>query len=225
MNAENTTKVLLAGHQPLFLRGLLELLKEHFQVQSHTEIYCSEDLVPAIKKARYKWVFIDLGIFLSDHQNLLRRIVKNCTSCCKLVLFTDHYSLPLKKNLQKLSISGLFGKNISTKDLVFGLQCVAEGEQIFSVRTRLNGSCFEAVKSDEKKDAEKDSREGLSLLSKREREVLDLICRGFSTIAISEKLFISKFTVETHRKNILRKLDIRSSTELVSYAYREGWVY
>ncbi len=224
MNAKNSTRVLLAGSQPIFLKGLFELFKEHFPFQSYAEIYCAEDLETEMKSTSYEWVFIDLGIFLSDYHNLLKRIAKTCKKSCKLVLFTDHYSLPLKKNLEKLSISGLFGKNVSAKDLIFGLKCIDRGDKIFSAPAKLNGNCFEPANAYASAETN-GKKEGLPALSKREREVLNLICKGLSTVAISEKLFISKHTVETHRKNILRKLDIRSSTELVSYAYRKGWVY
>ncbi|MEK7254057.1 MAG: response regulator transcription factor [Bacteroidota bacterium] len=61
-------------------------------------------------------------------------------------------------------------------------------------------------------------------LSRREQEVLVLISRGLSSQRIGKSLFISKHTVETHRKNILRKLDFNSSTELVKFAVQQGLV-
>ncbi|MEL6720884.1 MAG: response regulator transcription factor, partial [Bacteroidota bacterium] len=61
-------------------------------------------------------------------------------------------------------------------------------------------------------------------LSKREREILTLISQGYTSIGISQALFISKHTVETHRKNILRKLNFSSSTELVKFAVQQGLV-
>ncbi len=188
-------------------------------MQVLNEIHCAEDLEEAVKNNRYQWLFLDLDIFTYNYQSILKRIVKTCANHCRVVLFTNHYSVLLKQKIEQLPVAGLFGKGVSVKDLLFGLKCIAQGDRIFSAASALNGSCFSSPEKPSQK------RAGLLALSKREREILNLICKGFSTMEISEKLFISKFTVETHRKNILRKLDLRSSTELVSHAYREGWVY
>ena len=59
-------------------------------------------------------------------------------------------------------------------------------------------------------------------LSKREREVLQLIAEGKSTREIAATLYVSVKTVETHRKQIMDKLDIHSIAELTKYAIREG---
>ena len=61
-------------------------------------------------------------------------------------------------------------------------------------------------------------------LSRREQEILVLISRGLSSQRIGQTLYISKHTVETHRKNILRKLDFNSSTELVKFAVQQRLV-
>lgn len=220
MDAKNFTIALLAGGQPLFLKGLSDLLESEFGLRVQAQIFCEEDLESTIQKNnKYSWLFLDLDVFNYDYQSTLKRITRLCTRRCKVVLFTTHYSLLLKQKLEQLPISGLFSKNIAVKDLLLGLKCIAEGERIFSVSSKLNGSCYR------QKESHLTEQNGLLVLSKREREILDLICKGFSTVEISEKLYISKFTVETHRKNILRKLELRSSTELVSYAYRKGWVY
>jgi DNA-binding NarL/FixJ family response regulator len=59
-------------------------------------------------------------------------------------------------------------------------------------------------------------------LSSRERLVLELAAEGLSSAVISQRLFISRRTVETHRANLMRKLELRSQTELVRYAIRRG---
>ncbi len=61
-----------------------------------------------------------------------------------------------------------------------------------------------------------------SLLTARETEVLELIARGNSTLAIADRLFLSPHTVQTHRKSIIRKLNIKSPTEFVIYALDFG---
>jgi DNA-binding CsgD family transcriptional regulator len=61
-------------------------------------------------------------------------------------------------------------------------------------------------------------------LSRREREVLALLIEGKKSEEISGQLFISKFTVDTHRKNLLRKTDCSNTASLISIAIQQGWL-
>ncbi|HEY7791289.1 MAG TPA: response regulator transcription factor [Vicinamibacterales bacterium] len=61
-------------------------------------------------------------------------------------------------------------------------------------------------------------------LSRREREILELLAEGHGNTEIGRRLFISPRTVETHRANILRKLNLRTRSDLVQYALRQGWL-
>ncbi len=63
-----------------------------------------------------------------------------------------------------------------------------------------------------------------SILSQREKEIVVLICEGLTTLEISEKLFISKNTIETHRKNIFFKLNISTTAQLVTRAIKFGLI-
>ena len=62
-------------------------------------------------------------------------------------------------------------------------------------------------------------------ISPREKEVIQLIADGNTTHEIAEKLYLSKYTVESHRKNILLKLDLKNSAALVKYAIHKGLIY
>lgn len=61
-----------------------------------------------------------------------------------------------------------------------------------------------------------------NLLSNREKEIVLLLAKGYTSRGIGEALFISELTVQTHRKNILQKLNFNNTQELISYAFREG---
>ena len=69
-----------------------------------------------------------------------------------------------------------------------------------------------------------DTSDPLTVLSPREREVLQLAAEGYGNSEIAEKLFISPRTAETHRSNLLRKLGLQSQTDLVRFAIRRGLI-
>ena len=78
------------------------------------------------------------------------------------------------------------------------------------------------MKSSEQEAETTDS--GYGALTPREQEVMRLLAEGLSAKEIAEKLFISKKTVENHRSNIMRKLDLHSTVELVRYAAKFGLI-
>ena len=73
-------------------------------------------------------------------------------------------------------------------------------------------------------DVKKQFRTSETLLTRREQEVLHLLAQGKSSDAISEALFISKQTVDTHRKNLLKKTECTNTAALVSEAVKRGWI-
>ncbi len=196
------------------------MLKSKFSFSIVAEVNCEENLENVLSKEKPQWLFLDLSLFTENFYPILKKITQK-NLFCKVVLFTDHYSVILRQKIEKLPIQGLFGKNISLEDFTLGVKCMAKGDRILTKPPQKHASCHKTNGS----EVIKNNKSHLMTLSKREKEILNLICQGHSTITISKQLFISKYTVETHRKNILRKLDLRSSTELVSYAYREGLVY
>ena len=103
-------------------------------------------------------------------------------------------------------------------------------EVLTAIRAALAGGSFlsppisRAVIDDYVRRAEARGEESdLDLLTSREREVLQLLAEGMSNREIADQLNISVKTVETHRSNMMNKLDVDSKTELTKYALRKGW--
>lgn len=103
-------------------------------------------------------------------------------------------------------------------------------EVLTAIRAALSGGSFlsppisRAVIDDYVHRAEvRGQGSDLDLLTSREREVLQLLAEGLSNREIAEQLNISIKTVETHRSNMMNKLDVKSKTDLVKYALRKGW--
>ena len=105
-------------------------------------------------------------------------------------------------------------KESNKNDLIEAIKSVATGKKYYSndVSVALINSL---MTSDQNKDNE---------LSERELEVLTYISSGLTNNEIGEKLFISGRTVETHRRNILSKLDVKNTAEMIRYAIRNNLV-
>ena len=115
---------------------------------------------------------------------------------------------------------GYVTKTISGPDLVDAVRRVADGDVVFS--PRLAGFVLDAFSAGgpaaEKVPEEEATDPGLDLLSAREREVMQLLARGYTYREIGSRLFISVKTVESHASNVLRKLQLSNRNELTRWA-------
>jgi DNA-binding NarL/FixJ family response regulator len=114
---------------------------------------------------------------------------------------------------------GYVTKTISGPDLVAAVHRVADGDVVFS--PRLAGfvlDAFSAAGAASPEPAEEATDPGLDLLSTREREVMQLLARGYTYREIGSRLFISVKTVESHASNVLRKLQLSNRNELTRWA-------
>jgi hypothetical protein len=100
-------------------------------------------------------------------------------------------------------IDGFLSKNIGHEALFSAIDLVFNGEYSFSNTNALNDTNLGFV----------------NLLSKREKQIAKLVAQGYSTPKIAGTLFISELTVSTHRKNIIRKLNLENSVQLGNYIH------
>jgi DNA-binding NarL/FixJ family response regulator len=113
---------------------------------------------------------------------------------------------------------GYVTKTISGPDLLDAVRRVADGDVVFS--PRLAGFVLDAFSAgaSETPEPEEATDPGLDLLSSREREVMQLLARGYTYREIGSRLFISVKTVESHASNVLRKLQLSNRNELTRWA-------
>jgi len=123
-----------------------------------------------------------------------------------LGLSSFNQGLYIKKMMEN-GASGYVLKNSSKEELLKAIHTVCEG-----------GIYFSGEAGDSLKQYQRSKQEEIPLLSRREKEVLELIAEGYTNPEIAEKLFLSQFTVDTHRKNLLAKLNVKNTASLVKLA-------
>jgi len=116
---------------------------------------------------------------------------------------------PIVQNMMDNGASGYLLKNASKEELLEAIASVLKGKNYLS---------FEVSVS--LKEKEKNT----PLITRREKEVLTLIAEGFTNVEIGEKLFISIPTVNTHRKSLLEKLDVKNTALLIGKAIKYGLI-
>jgi DNA-binding NarL/FixJ family response regulator len=142
------------------------------------------------------------------------RIIKKDFPDVKVISLTQHSERGMVKKLLECGSDGYLLKNIAQADLTEAIRKVHSGEKAFSdeVSETLSGKAVEL------------SASGIEVeLTEREIEIIGLIAEGLSSKQIGEKLFISPRTLDTHRTNVMNKLDIHNIAGLIRFALKNGY--
>jgi DNA-binding NarL/FixJ family response regulator len=123
-----------------------------------------------------------------------------------LGLSTFNQGLYIKKMMEN-GASGYILKNSSREELIKAIHAVYEGNIFFS------GEVGQALAA-----WQRSSKTALPVLTPREKEILGLIAEGYTNPQIAEKVFLSSFTIDSHRKNLLAKLDVKNTASLIKLA-------
>lgn len=133
------------------------------------------------------------------------------------ILLTMHLDKATVKEALSQGVNAYILKNLDEFELRIALEKVKNNQNYYSAPVT-------EVLNDKSKVIQKNSNSQLESLSNREREVLRLIAEAFSTKEIAHQLSVEISTIETHRKSLLRKLDVRNVAGLVRIAIQEGLV-
>ena len=148
----------------------------------------------------------------------LAKIIRKEYPKIKIIFLSSNTDEESLNEAVKAGGSGYLSKDVSEEEFLFALKKIKSGENYFS--KGIQQSVFNNYTNNIKPDVN-DRNE---ILSKREVDVIKLFAEGFSYNEIAERLFISKRTVETHKKNILLKLELKSTVDLVKYAILNGLI-
>jgi two-component system, NarL family, response regulator NreC len=144
------------------------------------------------------------------------RQIKSELPDIKIIALSMHSDKRYVAGMLKAGVSGYLLKNCAFDELVAAINSVVRNQSY------LSPAIADTVMKDYASILEGADQSTASLLSSREREVLQLIAEGMSTRDIGERIHVSVKTVETHRQQIMRKLNAKSVAELTKIAVREG---
>jgi len=167
------------------------------------------ELLRQIEKTQPDILLLDLNLKEYDGLSLLEQLKKTHPEV-KVLILTMYEDEELINRAKKLGASGYLPKNISNEALLIALGEVEV--ESFYVPDGLQ-------KKIAQRKAFRDEFIDRMKLTKREVEIIRSIAQGQPTPVIAEKLFVSPYTIETHRKNIFRKLGLSNMAELVRFAH------
>ena len=210
-------RILLADDHEVVRAGLRALLEEQNGWEVVAEAADGRDAVEQASKLKPDAVVIDIAMPSLNGLEAVRQIVKASPNT-KVLVLTMYDSDPLIQQVLRAGARGYLLKSDAGRDLVSAIEALRRNKTFFT--PKVSQMVLEGyLDKNPKEDAAKVEAESLRLTS-RQREIVQLLAEGKSSKEVAAVLGLSVKTAETHRANIMRKLDCHSVTELVRYAIR-----
>jgi DNA-binding NarL/FixJ family response regulator len=209
------TKVIIADDHQMFIDGLKSMLEEIEGIEVVGEATNGKEVVEICGRAKADVVIMDISMPLMDGIEATKAILKTNPDL-KILGLSMYNDRNFITDLLKSGARGFILKNTGKDELVNALNTLQAGGSYLGKEVSQTLLNTFLKKEQQPSLVEK--------LSDRETEVLESIALGLTTQEIGRKLFISKNTVETHRKNLLYKLSAKNTAELITNAYKKGLI-
>ncbi len=212
----NKTRILLADDHKITRQGLRSLLEKESDMEVVAEAEEGRSAVQLARKLTPDVVIMDVSMPDLNGIEAARQIIKGSKSI-KVIALSMHSDSLFVTEMLKSGVGGYLLKDCAFEELAGAIRSVMAGKTYLSPSISdvvVNGYLSRLPNNKENVNT--------GALTDREREVLQMIAEGKSTKQIALNLHISVKTVETHRRQIMNKLNIFSVAELTKYAIRKG---
>src|SRR5688500_6248208 len=207
-------RILVVDDHPVVRRGVRSLLESHDGWEVCGEATTGRDAVEQSRRLRPDVVVMDLSLPELNGLDATRQILKDAPDIEVLVL-TMHHSEELARSVLQAGARGDVLKSDADEDLIEAVDSLQHHTAF------LTATVPEVVLDDYRRRGDA-AQDDLALVTAREREIIQLIAEGKSNKQAAATLSISVKTIESHRANIMRKLHLRSVSDLVRYAIRNN---
>ncbi len=211
-------RIILAEDHTILREGLRALLTADPDFEIIGEVADGREAVRFVEKQIPDLILMDLSMPRMTGMDAIREIKKRYPAT-KIVALTVHKTEEYLRTTLQAGADGYVLKDATHDELMMAIQSVLKGKTYLS--PGVSGKVIEGYLEGKENQMPKSM---LGLLSQREREVLKLIAEGYKNKEIATDLCISLKTVEKHRANLMKKLDLHNAAALTAYAIEQGLV-
>jgi len=199
-------KVFIVDDHPVVIEGIHSLLTNEKDILWVGQAMNAASCLGFFVNNTADVILMDISMPGMDGVELCAVMKEKYPGIFILGLSTFNQGLYIKKMMEN-GASGYILKNSSKEELIKAIHTVCEGGIYFS------GEAGEALSA-----YQRTSKNELPVLTPREKEILELIAEGYTNPQIAKKIFLSQFTVDSHRKNLLAKLSVKNTASLIRFA-------
>lgn len=212
MQVNKTTKVIIAEDQPLFADVLKQVINTTAGFEVIETVNNGRVLMQSLNRLTPDLILMDINMPLLDGLETAK-LIRNKFGSTKIIFISGYYHSGYKDFIRENHINGFVYKHIGAPELKEVLQNVVKGDMVFIPPPKMQQPVSKLPDPEFIK---------LYKLTKTEIEIIQLIAQGETSKTIAGKRGIELYTVETHRKNIFRKLGAKNMADVVAFAVMQG---
>jgi len=211
--------ILIADDHELVRKGIRTVLEARTGWQVVAEASDGREAVKKTQELKPQVAILDISMPLLNGLEATRQIAKIAPQT-KVLILTMHEADPMIQQILQAGARGYLLKSDASLDLVSAVEALLRNKTFFT--PKVGQIVLEGYLNKNPKAADEDAENGALRLTARQRQIVQLLAEGKSSKEVAVVLDISVKTAETHRANIMRRLDCHSVTDLVHYAIRNG---
>lgn len=209
-------RILIADDHPFVRTGLRHVLEEHPEFKVAGEASDGREAVRLAEQVHPDVAVLDIGMPNLNGIEAARQISETLPGV-SIIMLSMHSDEAYVLRSLKAGARAFLLKQSAESDLITAIKAVSQGKSFFSpaISQMLLEDYMRQIR-------DRDVEDSYDLLTPREREILQMIAEGKSNKEMASLLQLSLYTVETHRANLMEKLDLHTVPELILYAVRKG---
>jgi len=211
--SDGKIKLLIADDHAILRHGLKRILEAEPDMAVVGDAANGADAVKRVRQIKPDVVIMDVSMPEQDGIESLRQIIKTTTT--RVLILSVHLEHQVIADAVSAGASGYLVKDSLDTELVSAVRTIMHGGIVFS-------PSVSKILADTTQHAPAGIARSMESLTSREREVFMLLAEGRTPTEVAGSLFVSPKTVHTHRQHIMEKLGLRTTTELIRFALREG---
>ncbi|MFH1414132.1 MAG: response regulator transcription factor [Candidatus Omnitrophota bacterium] len=204
------TSILIADDHDIIREGIKSILKPHPQYSVCAEACNGEQALELVRELKPDILLLDITMPKISGLDIIDR-VKRASSKTRIIVISVHRAGAYVLKAMRRGVQGYLNKDSVAEELILALSRVNAG------RTYLGASISDYL-SEVMQEPEENKLPKGEILSEREQDVLRLVAEGKTAKQIAETLFLSRRTVENYKNNILKKLNLHKTSDLIKYS-------
>ncbi len=216
------TKIIIADDHQILIDGLMTIFENKDEFEVIAQARNGKEALDLVERLSPDLIMMDLDMPVMNGM-VAAKSIKNRFPKTKVIILSLHAEKSVIKHMIQIGVDAYLIKNSDKSELLTAVKEVASGKKYFSSDVTLALSSL-SENTTPLVNTSSMLQEKLSLLSERETEILKLIAKGFTNKEIGEQIHLSFRTVDVHRANLMRKLEITKVTGLVRFALKTGLI-
>ncbi|MCD4834147.1 MAG: response regulator transcription factor [Bacteroidales bacterium] len=209
-------KIVLVDDHQMFRDGVKSVLSDEDNIEVIGEIGNGNDLYEVLKSIKPDVIITDISMPEISGIDIAKYVSENYPEI-KILILSMHSNEEFITKALSAGANGYLPKDTSMNELLEAINTIYTGDNYFN--KEISDTILKSIINKSKSAKENAKNE---TLTKREKEIVNLVVDGLANKEIADKLFISVRTVDSHKNNIMQKLNLKSSVELVKYAIKNN---